>query len=206
MTDAMTDNEPRLISSTSQQLLLDIARQALCAFTKSQPSPTLSLHTLPEELQQNGSSFVTLTNGGKLRGCIGSLEFTTSLAEDVQNHSVSAACSDHRFPTVTISELDQLRIEISILSQPRKLVYQQPQDLIGLLRPGIDGVVIKRGIQRATFLPQVWEKIPQIEEFLSVLCSKAGLSPNAWQTTPLEILTYQVESFHEDATMEDSSS
>ena len=144
-----------------------------------------------------GASFLTLTIRGELRGCIGTLEAYQSLADDVREHAVSAALEDPRFPPVRESELGKIRIEVSRLTPPRPLEYSDSEDLPRKLRPRIDGVVLKDNFRRATFLPQVWEKIPDPAEFLDSLCAKMGASPNLWRRTKLQALVYQVEEFHE---------
>jgi AmmeMemoRadiSam system protein A len=148
-------------------------------------------------MREEGASFVTLTYKGYLRGCVGALEPYQSLAEDVREHAIAAAFQDYRFPPVTVAEVEDISIEISYLTRPKILNYSDPVDLLEFLRPNIDGVVIRDGMRRATFLPQVWEKIPNPEEFLEQLCMKMGSSPDLWRRKKLDILTYQVEEFHE---------
>lgn len=142
-------------------------------------------------------TFVTLTMEGQLRGCIGSLEPDEVIREGVRANALNAAFHDPRFPPVTSRELDKIDIEISILTRPRVLVYTDGKDLAAKLRCGIDGVIIRKGAARATFLPQVWDQLPQPEDFLGHLCRKAGLAGDAWQTDDLEVMTYQVQYFHE---------
>jgi AmmeMemoRadiSam system protein A len=126
------------------------------------------------------------------------MEAYQSLAEDVQEHAVAAALNDYRFYTVEAGEVDRLEIEISRLTPPQPLPYEDPQDLIARLRPGIDGVLIRDGLRRATFLPQVWEKLPQPEDFLDHLCLKMGAPGNLWRSRHLDVSIYQVEEFHEE--------
>ncbi len=185
------------LSPEERRILLRLARQAIEAAVGGQPLPPLDLASLPQALREPGASFVTLTIDGALRGCIGALEAYQPLAEDVREHAVAAALNDYRFPPLTPEELPRVHIEISRLTPPRPLRYENPADLPGLLRPGVDGVVLRQGLRRATFLPQVWEKIPDARRFLSQLCLKMGAPPDAWQRQPLEIFTYQVEEFSE---------
>jgi len=152
---------------------------------------------MPPALKENGASFVTLTMDGDLRGCIGALEAHQPLAQDVCEHAVAAAFQDPRFPPVEGDELARIRIEISRLTAPRPLEYTNSEELLAMLRPHIDGVILKDGYRRATFLPQVWEKIPDAVEFLDHLCQKMGAHANLWRTKTLQVLTYQVEDFHE---------
>jgi AmmeMemoRadiSam system protein A len=115
----------------------------------------------------------------------------------VIEHAIAAATQDYRFPPVQAAEIKKLEIEISCLTRTKILNYDNPSDLVKLLRPKIDGVVIRDGKRRATFLPQVWEKIPDPEEFLDELCMKMGSTPDLWRRKKLEVLIYQVEEFHE---------
>jgi len=177
--------------------LLTLARQAIEAVVCSEPYPQVELENLSPRLSEPGVSFVTLTRLGELRGCIGALEARVSLAEDVQEHAIAAAVQDYRFAPVQPEELSSIEIEISRLTPQARLEYKQPQDLLQLLRPGIDGVVIRYGMYRATFLPQVWEKLPDPEIFLNHLCQKMGAPGNLWRKEKLEIYTYQVEEFRE---------
>jgi AmmeMemoRadiSam system protein A len=151
-----------------------------------------------ERLKEPGASFVTLhTKTGALRGCIGSLIARRSLVDDVHANALAAAFHDPRFPAVTPPELPNLVVEVSVLSHPEPLEYDGPKDLLEKLRPEVDGVVLRKGMHRATFLPQVWEQLPDARTFLSHLCQKAGLPPNAWEAGDLDISTYQVEKFEE---------
>jgi len=115
----------------------------------------------------------------------------------VREHAIAAALQDYRFPPVQPEELGSIEIEVSRLTRPQPLPYDGPADLIAKLRPGVDGVILQDGFRRATFLPQVWEKIPAPEQFLSELCLKMGAPADLWRRKPLEVSTYQVEEFHE---------
>lgn len=181
-----------------QEILLHLAREALERGVKAEELPPLDESTLPPSLREEGSSFITLTVHGQLRGCIGSLEPRQSLAQDVREHAVAAALKDPRFPPVSEKELSGIQIEVSCLTRPVPLEYKDADDLIRRLCPHVDGVVVRDGTyRRATFLPQVWEKISDPAEFLSNLCYKMGVDPNLWRTKHLEVLIYQVEEFHE---------
>ncbi|MFW8601504.1 AmmeMemoRadiSam system protein A [Desulfobacterota bacterium M19] len=139
--------------------------------------------------------FVTLTIGGALRGCIGSLAACESVRQGVQRHAVNAAFNDHRFPPLTVSELTKVDIEISVLTEPRPLQFSNIDELLDRLRPGIDGVILRRGAATATFLPQVWEQLPRVDEFMRHLCLKAGLAAEAWRQPGCTVETYQVKYF-----------
>lgn len=184
------------LTSEEQQTLLEIASQAVKATSGGHAPDRLDLSTLSPQLVEEGASFVTLTNQGVLRGCIGSIEARMPLAEDVQLHAVDAASKDYRFSPVSQDEIAQIEVEISVLSPPIALEYQEPSHLPKKLRPGIDGVLLQSELHRSTFLPQVWEKLPDPAQFLTALCLKARLPGDYWQQNILTIHTYQVNSFH----------
>lgn len=185
------------LTDEEKAFLLKLARQAIEASVRGQPLPPLDPATLTPTLRENGASFVTLTVDGELRGCVGALEPYQSLAEDVREHAVAAALEDYRFPPVQEAELPKIRIEISRLTRPVPVTYTDGDDLLAQLRPGIDGVILRDGWRRATFLPQVWEKIPDKAGFLDNLCYKMGVPPDTWRRRHLDVLVYQVEEFHE---------
>jgi AmmeMemoRadiSam system protein A len=181
-----------------QKILLRLAREAMERGVRGEELPPLELTSLPGRLREAGTSFITLTSRGQLRGCIGALESHLPLAEDVRIHAVGAALKDPRFPPVREEELSRIQIEVSCLTCPAPLEYKDADDLLSKLRPHVDGVVLRDDtFRRATFLPQVWEKIPDCEDFLSNLCYKMGVEPDAWRHIHFEVLTYQVEEFHE---------
>lgn len=185
------------LTSEEKQTLLRLARQALETGVRGAALPPLDETSLTPTLRADGASFVTLNVQGCLRGCIGALEPYQPLAEDVREHAVAAATQDYRFPTVEVSELAGIEIEVSRLTMPVPLEYTKAADLLSKLHPGTDGVILRDGIRRATFLPQVWEKIPDPAEFLDNLCYKMGAAPDTWRKKKLEVLVYQVEEFHE---------
>jgi len=185
------------LSSEEQQTLLRLAREALENRVRGEKLPPLNETALSSQLREKGASFVTLTIGGRLRGCIGALEAYQPLVEDVRAHAVAAALEDPRFPAVREDELNRIQIEVSRLTRPIPLEYKGSADLLSKLRPHVDGVILRDGPRRATFLPQVWETIPDRAGFLNYLCRKMGLHENAWRTKHLEVFTYQVEEFHE---------
>ncbi len=189
---------PVLLSSDERAILLKLAREALECGVRGETLPPLDLESLPPCLSQPGATFITLTRHGELRGCIGALEARLPLAEDVREHAIAAALEDYRFPPVGTGELPDIDIEISRLTPPTPLPSADPQDLIERLCPHQDGVILKSGFRRATFLPQVWEKIPDPALFLSYLCQKMGASPDLWQRQKLEVYIYHVEEFHSE--------
>ena len=148
---------------------------------------------LPEEawLKPERASFVTLTQDGQLRGCIGSLEARRPLGEDVGHNARAAALSDPRFAPLATADLARTRIEVSLLSTPKQLQFADHADLIAQLRPGEDGLILECGGARGTFLPQVWESLPDPEQFVAELKRKAGLSPGT-STSKCSIRRYHV--------------
>ncbi len=185
------------LGTNEQKQLLKIAREAIETSVCGEQAPILTLNQLPEVLQHGRASFVTLTIDDKLRGCIGVLEACQPLAIDVQEHAIAAALQDYRFPVVTPEELQKIHIEISILTPKRHLDYDHPEELVNKIRPGIDGVILQDGRRKATFLPQVWQKIPEPSHFLSQLCLKMGVPADLWRHKKIQIAVYQVQEFHE---------
>lgn len=189
MSAKLTDGE--------KKILLSLAREAIESSVKGKPLPPVDAKSLTPALREQGASFVTLTIHGELRGCIGALEAYQPLVDDVREHAVAAAMQDPRFPPVSESELNRISIEVSHLSVPRELKYSNSDDLLEKLTPHVDGAILKHGQRKVTFLPQVWEKLPEPSVFLDQLCYKMGASPELWRNTKLQVYTYQVEEFHE---------
>lgn len=183
------------LAADEQQQLLTLARRSLATAVARAPVAKLEPGQLPEPLQASGACFVTLTKAGRLRGCIGEIFASRPLFEAVVANARSAALSDTRFTPVEPDELDELAIEISVLTPPERLVYGSPDELLRKLRPRVDGVVLASQGHRATYLPQVWEQIPDPEQFLRELARKAQLAPEAWKDPRVEVLTYQVHHF-----------
>ena len=188
------------LSLEEQQTLLRMAREAMEYSVRGEKLEPLNESSLPAHLREQGASFVTLTIHGQLRGCIGALEAHQPLAKDVRDHAIAAALEDPRFPPVREDELSRIQIEVSRLTRPVPLEYTDAADLLSKLRPHVDGVILRDDMRRATFLPQVWEKIPDPAEFMDNLCYKMGVSDNTWRIKHLNVLVYQVEEFHEHAT------
>jgi AmmeMemoRadiSam system protein A len=183
------------------QLLVKLARNAilkeLAGKTTDNESDTSAMAFQDESFQAHYGTFVTLKIKGQLRGCIGNLTPEGSVLEGVKRNAVNAAFHDPRFSSISAAELDQIQIEVSILTEPLLLTYRDSQDLVQKLRVNVDGVIIRKGHASATFLPQVWEQLPRPENFLNHLCMKAGLPADAWKDSKLEVLTYQVQYFEE---------
>ena len=185
------------LTNEEKQVLLRLARSAIERAVRGEDPPPIKTDELTPRLRETAASFVTLTINGDLRGCIGALEPSKPLIEDVRDHAAAAALEDPRFMPVRPDELERIDIEVSRLTVPVVLDYADPADLLARLRPGIDGVILREGSRRATFLPQVWEKLPDKAAFLDQLCEKMGVAPDSWRQRHLEVLTYQVEEFHE---------
>ena len=188
---------PIQLTEDEKTFLLKLAREAITAAAAGQLPPTVDSAQITPTLAENGASFVTLTIEGHLRGCIGSLEAFQPLAKDVQTRAVQAALEDNRFYPLTEAELSTVKIEISRLTPSVPLSYADPLELPRLIRPGIDGVVLSDGWRRATYLPQVWEQLPNPADFLSSLCQKMGASRSLWRERLLDVEIYQVEEFSE---------
>ncbi|MDP2752236.1 MAG: AmmeMemoRadiSam system protein A [Rhodocyclaceae bacterium] len=174
------------------EVLLNRARHAIA--TKL-GQPVLSEPSHPA-LSGLGATFVTLTQQGKLRGCIGSLEAHRPLGEDVRANAQAAAFRDPRFPPLTAEELPHTRVEVSLLSSSTPMTYTNEEDAIRQLRPHIDGVILQWQGQRGTFLPQVWESLPEPHLFMSHLKQKAGLPGNFW-ASDVQLFRYEVQKWKE---------
>lgn len=157
-------------------ILLAIARAAI----SSALGKPLQTDESAAWLQEPGATFVTLTQSGELRGCIGSLEAHRSLLTDVKENALNAAFRDSRFAPLSAEELDTTQVEVSLLSPCKPMYFTCEQDALAQLRPNIDGVVLEYGHYRSTFLPQVWEQLPDPAEFMAHLKYKAGLAPSFW--------------------------
>ena len=171
--------------------LLEIARQALIAASSGVPRPVLDVNVLPPRLQELRACFVTLMANGELRGCTGTLAARRSLAEEVAYSTVQTALFDPRFSPVSLGQVDAIRIEISVLTPSKPLFYDSPDDLLRQLRPNVDGVTLRQGQNRSTFLPQVWERLADPVEFLTLLSRKMGLPGDSWRRPDMEVETYQ---------------
>ncbi|MGD9320218.1 MAG: AmmeMemoRadiSam system protein A [Desulfobacteraceae bacterium] len=188
-TDKLTEEEGRC--------LLSVARQTIQQRLFSSENQGLADSQVSPKFSERRGTFVTLTIDGGLRGCIGHIIPQESLLEGIRINAINAAFQDPRFRPLSRKEWERVKIEISILTEPKSLPYSDAEDLLDKLRPGIDGVIIKKGFHQATFLPQVWEQLPDKKEFLTHLCMKAGLEMDAWKNDKLEVSTYQVQAFEE---------
>jgi AmmeMemoRadiSam system protein A len=182
------------ISEADQKALLAIARGEIKSAVLGEEKFSLPDNLSPY-LKEKRGCFVTLHKNGRLRGCIGTISPSQRLGECVRENAFNAAFSDPRFSPLSSDELDQVEIEISVLTLPRQIHFSNPMDLKRQLRPGRDGVILSLGYNRATYLPQVWEQLPDKESFLASLSQKAGLPKNAWKDPKIKIEVYQAMVF-----------
>lgn len=188
-----------MIDEEAGKRLLAMARRSLTTYVRQQQIYRLHVELLPPVLQVPGSSFVTLMSGSRLRGCIGSTDAEYPLAQDVIRNAAAAA-RDPRFTAVTPSELEDIRLEVSVLQPARPLGYVDEQDLRRKLRPGLDGVIVSWQERRALLLPQVWDRVPDPSQFLRALCEKARIPLDELKATPptVTVRTFESASFEED--------
>lgn len=179
-----------------QMMLLKIARAAIFQGLSDGGEDAPLLHDVPVELMEERATFVTLEIEGRLRGCIGMLEACRPLAEDVERNAVAAAFEDPRFPPLSRDEFDAIEIHISVLSPPEALSFSSETDLLEQIRPGTDGLIMQEGFHRGTFLPCVWEQLPEKEAFIAHLKMKAGLPDTYWSDS-LKVFRYTAEYFGE---------
>jgi AmmeMemoRadiSam system protein B/AmmeMemoRadiSam system protein A len=181
-----------------KKVLLKLARESIAQAVGKENH--LSVDTLIEQnpwLKEKGAAFVTLnTKEGALRGCIGSLVAHRKLYEDVITNAQNAALHDPRFVALNKDELDNVKVEVSVLTPAQPLEYSSIEDLKSKINVGKDGVVLKHGQYQATFLPQVWEQLPSFELFFAHLCKKAGLKEMCLADKP-EISVYHVKKYEE---------
>ena len=147
-------------------------------------------------LQEPGATFVTLTQQGQLRGCIGSLEAHRALLHDVRENALAAAFRDPRFSPLAEEEFEITRVEVSLLTTPEPLAFRDEADFMAQLRPGVDGIVFQYGRHRSTFLPQVWDSLPDPQQCMQQLKRKAGLPPYFWHES-VTIARYEVTKWKE---------
>lgn len=147
-------------------------------------------------LQEPGATFVTLMQGGALRGCIGSLEAHRPLADDVKANARFAAFHDPRFAPLTENELAHTRVEVSLLTPAVPMIFRDEADAIRQMQPGVDGMIFECYGRRGTFLPQVWESLPEPRDFFTHLKQKAGFSPDFW-SPDVKLYHYEVQKWKE---------
>lgn len=201
----MSTENQSMLKPEQQEALLAYARNEISRALLAQHGPETAAQTGPElkdlndaVFQEKRAAFVTLTKRRALRGCIGSLVAVESLAASVRRNAVNAALHDPRFSPLTLQELEEVHIEISVLGPPQPLPYSDSKDLLQQLQSGLDGLILEApGGRRATFLPQVWGQLPAAADFLAALCRKAGLATDAWKKDDISYQRYRVQSFTE---------
>jgi AmmeMemoRadiSam system protein A len=176
----------------NRQILLNLAKASIKHGLKTGHPVSPDLTNLPAKLTEKRATFVTLEKNQQLRGCIGTLKAIQLLVEDVVNNAYAAAFKDPRFPALERHELEYLEVHISILSPSEPLYFSCEQDLLTQLRPNIDGLILKTDTHRATFLPIVWQSLPEPEKFLAHLKLKAGLPEKYWSDS-IKIQRYTTE-------------
>lgn len=190
---------PETYGESEKKFLLNLARKTLAraAANPGCSGPQLRVQAVPSKLAETKGCFVTLTEHGELRGCIGHIFPKEPLYQAIEDNVRDAATRDPRFLRVQPKEVDKIKIEISVLTKPQPLWFHSPEDLLDQLQPYDDGVVLQIGSRSATFLPQVWERIPDKIEFLNQLSEKAGYEPSAWRGGEASVSVYHVEAFKE---------
>lgn len=181
-----------------RDFLLKLARKTIEKKATKDILTLQEVHSLDDALKERRGCFVTLTMNDTLRGCIGYILPVSPLYQAIIENAYNAAYSDPRFSPVKLEEVKDLHVEISLLTVPEKIDYDDEEDLLKKLNPEKDGVIVRKGFHSATFLPQVWEQLPKKEDFLSHLCLKAGLKPNEWATAAMDVEVYNAEVFEEE--------
>ena len=176
--------------------MLALARAAIQHGLEHSAPLTIHAADYAPKLQAKRCCFVTLHKHGELRGCIGALQATAPLIEDVAEHAYAAAFQDSRFPPLRTEELAALTISISVLSPQQPLSFNSEEDLLAQINVGTDGISLEDGTHRATYLPSVWEQLPDKWDFWRQLKRKAGLNPNHWSSS-LRVFRYHTVSFGE---------
>ncbi len=187
-------------SDQEKQYLIDLARSSLYCYLHDKSMPKIDESSLPERFKEKRGCFVTLNAKSQgLRGCIGYILPVNRLIDNVRDRAVDAAIHDPRFRPVTFNELENIKIEISILTVPKELQVDSAEELLDALEPMRHGVVLQTPYGSSTYLPQVWEQLPDKELFLSSLCAKHGAPRDAWrQTSRITVSVYEAIVFHED--------
>lgn len=188
------------LSESDKEALLVLARKTLTQYLKDGNLLRIDEHRLSKNLLEKGACFVTLyKKGSGLRGCIGIFQRTDPLYRSVMGRAIAAALQDSRFPAVTYDELKDIKLDISVLTEPEKLEFISADDLLKKLRPLKDGVILKTRFGSSTFLPQVWEQLPDKEQFLYYLSAKHGAPGMIWKEEPdkIQVQVYQAIVFGE---------
>ncbi len=176
--------------------VVKIARQSLELFLRQDVFYHPDLSELPAELVALGSSFVTITNHGKLRGCMGNTEARYALAKDISRNAISAASRDYRFAPVTAAELINVRLEVTILTVPEPLPYHSYDELVTKLKPGVHGVILTSGNRKGLLLPQVWDRLPETDRFLEMIALKAAIPAGDLRDAPPSVKVFTFTAHH----------
>jgi AmmeMemoRadiSam system protein A len=192
--DAMNIQACTPLSPEQRQILLDLALKAIRHRLETGANLKISAENFPPELQTERASFVTLNRQSNLRGRSGHLAAIQPLVEEVADNAGAAAFRDPRFPELRLEELADLEIHISVLTPSEPITFTSEADLLLQIRPNVDGLILAEGMRRGTFLPSVWEQLPQPREFLHHLKQKAGLPADYW-SDDIEVFRYETESF-----------
>lgn len=184
------------IQREDQEVLLKLARSAIESELRKEVNVERP-EILKPVMKEKRGCFVTLHKNGALRGCIGTIEPVKPMVSCVEENALNAAFCDPRFPPLSEEELKNINIEISVLSVPVQLVFDDAEDLKKKIKPGIHGVILSCGWHKATFLPQVWNQLPNFESFFEHLCIKAGMEKDCWKSKETKIQSYEAMFFSE---------
>ena len=182
----------RAFGPAERETLLALARASIRAGLGGERL-RVAVEEFAPALAEQRASFVTLNLSGRLRGCMGTLEARRALVLEVVEMAHAAAYRDPRFPALGVEEFERIELHISVLSPPQPLAFASEDELLGQLRPGIDGLILSERHARGTFLPSVWEQLPEPREFLARLKQKAGLGPDHWSDA-IRVERYTTES------------
>lgn len=183
-----------MLTEQGRQQLIDVAKESIKYGIEHGQLISVDANDYPSELTKTRATFVTLKINDQLRGCIGTLTAHAPLVLDIADNAFSAAFKDPRFSPVTKDEFNALQYHISILTEPEPIKVKDEKDLLAQLKPGVDGIVLHEGSRRSTFLPSVWESLPNPVDFIQHLKLKAGLPKDYWSDT-IHFERYQVEEF-----------
>ena len=190
----MSVSEHKPLPPRVQSILLGVARDSIGRGLTDGHSLRIHPEDYPPELREQRASFVTINLNDRLRGCIGHLTAIQSLVQDVAENAFAAAFRDPRFPPLNADEFAQIDIHVSVLSPAQSMTFSSESDLLAQLRPGVDGLILEDGAARGTFLPSVWDSLPDPRDFLAHLKNKAGLPSHHWSPN-LKVYRYGTESF-----------
>jgi uncharacterized protein len=183
-----------VLSDADRRALLDVAADVIGETVARRDPPMPHPSDFDAQLREPGASFVTLERDDQLLGCIGSLVAAEPLVVDVARHALAAAFADPRLPPVTRNDFEKMSIKVSVLTRPEPLTVAAFDELVAAVRPGVDGLLVEAGRNRATLLPSVWGHVGDTEEFLAVLWQKAGFARRAWPAD-MAVSRYRTEEF-----------